>query len=111
MISSLFVTSAKRASNSAYQKWQEQILEMRKIAYKDPLSRSRMSKVGIQQVEDSLEIKDENCYGVDNPRFLETYPVVRNKTEFHLPVKVDIKKLKYPRLMAQSLWFLELDSF
>lgn len=56
MISSLFVRSVKRASNSAYQKWQEQILEMRKIAYKDPLSRSRMSKVGIQQVEDSLEV-------------------------------------------------------
>ena len=29
---------------------------MRKVAYKDPLSRSRMSTVGIQQVEASLEV-------------------------------------------------------
>ena len=58
MFSNLFARSVKRASNSssAYQKWQEQILEMRKVAYKDPLSRSRMSTVGIQQVEDSLEV-------------------------------------------------------
>ena len=58
MFSNLFARSVKRASNSssAYQKWQEQILEMRKVAYKDPLSRSRMSAVGIQQVEDSLKV-------------------------------------------------------
>ena len=29
---------------------------MRKVAYKDPLSRSRMSTVGIQHVEASLEV-------------------------------------------------------
>ena len=54
MISYSFVGSVRRAS--AYQKWQEQIFEMRKVAYKDPLSRSRMSTVGIQQVEASLEV-------------------------------------------------------
>lgn len=54
MVSYSFARSARKAS--AYQKWQEQILEMRKVAYKDPLSRTRMSTVGIQQVEASLEV-------------------------------------------------------
>ena len=56
MISYSFAGRSVRRASSAYQKWQEQILEMRKVAYKDPLSRTRMSTVGIQQVEASLEV-------------------------------------------------------
>ena len=66
MISYSFVGSVRRAS--AYQKWQEQILEMRKVAYKDPLSRSRMSTVGIQQVEASLEVIF-SCYILQSDSF------------------------------------------
>ena len=62
-----------------------------------PLARTRYCSVA----SSNIKIRDENCYGVDNPRFLKTYPTVHNKHEFRLPTKIDIKKLKYPRLKAQ----------
>ena len=71
---------------------------MRKVAYKDPLSRSRMSTVGIQQVEASLEVIF-SCYILQSNSSHKQYHLIMSVLLEFLPGQKKIEPTTHNQMI------------